>query len=209
MRRPNFFEEYIFDIFNPVNPFNWNPLGWNPFFFAFKNRLITSYYASCFSFFFVYWYGGYRDLHFFPTRCFSVLPPSQKVWKAIYDENCFFSSNSLIDVNYESFIEELCMEKRVFFRALSGLHSSISIHISAQYPILSKFTTMRTYGPNKKEFDRRFGHENGQHWLKNLYFLFLLEFKYLPHLSCMVLQKSNSTRCTSKYSCWVTRPSCY
>ena len=109
-------------------------------------------------------------------------PSAQKVWKAIYDENCFFSSNSLIDVNYESFIEELCMEKRVFFRALSGLHSSISIHLSAQYPILSKFT-MRTYGPNKNEFDRRFAHENGQHWLKNLYFLFLLELQALNSVS--------------------------
>ena len=107
-------------------------------------------------------------------------PSAQKIWKAIYDENCF-SSHS-IDVSYESFIEELCMEKRVFFRALSGLHSSISIHLSAQYPILSKFT-MRTYGPNKNEFDRRFAHENGQHWLKNLYFLFLLELQALNSVS--------------------------
>ena len=106
-------------------------------------------------------------------------PSAQAVWKAIYDENCF-SSHS-IDVNYESFIEELCMEKRVFFRTLSGLHSSISIHLSAQYPILSQF--MRTYGPNKNEFDRRFAHENGQHWLKNLYFLFLLELQALNSVS--------------------------
>ena len=42
---------------------------------------------------------------------------------------------------------------------------------------------MRTYGPNKNEFDRRFGHENGQHWLKNIYFLFLLELQALNSVS--------------------------
>ena len=104
-------------------------------------------------------------------------PSAQKIWEAIYDENCF--SSNFVDVNYESFLEGLCMEKRVFFRAFSGLHSSISIHISAQYPTAQ----FMHYGPNIKEFDRRFGHDKGLHWLKNLYFLFLLELQALESIS--------------------------
>ena len=105
-------------------------------------------------------------------------PSAQKVWKAIYNENCF--SSNFIDASYENFIEGLCLEKRVFFRALSGLHSSISIHLSAQYPMMSR---LLHYGPNVQEFNRRFAHEWGQHWLKNLYYLYLLELQALNSVS--------------------------
>ena len=72
------------------------------------------------------------------------------------------------------------MEKRVFFRAISGLHSSISIHLSAQYPLKSQFMS---FGPNKNEFDKRFNHEIGHYWLKNLYFLYLMELQALKSVS--------------------------
>ncbi len=32
-------------------------------------------------------------------------------------------------------INSLCLEKRAFYRAVSGLHASITIHLSANYPV--------------------------------------------------------------------------
>ncbi|KAJ3380855.1 hypothetical protein HDU84_005538 [Entophlyctis sp. JEL0112] len=53
-----------------------------------------------------------------------------RVWSAIYRENCFadFAASSLLgDGN------AVCKEKRVFYRLVSGLHSSISSHICDQW----------------------------------------------------------------------------
>lgn len=32
----------------------------------------------------------------------------------------------------------MCLEKRAFYRAISGLHTSINIHLSAQYLLSGK-----------------------------------------------------------------------
>ncbi len=31
-------------------------------------------------------------------------------------------------------VNEMCMEKRVFYRVVSGLHATINIHVAAHYP---------------------------------------------------------------------------
>ena len=63
---------------------------------------------------------------------------SHRIWKAIYEENCFrpssiksthFSSAFLPDT-----LEGMCLEKRVFYRAISGLHASITVHLTSQHP---------------------------------------------------------------------------
>lgn len=46
----------------------------------------------------------------------------QKIWEAIYLENCFAGQ-----------LESLCSEERVFYRIVSGLHSNINIHLSHNY----------------------------------------------------------------------------
>jgi len=101
---------------------------------------------------------------------------------------------------------ELCLEKRAFYRAISGLHASITIHLSSRYPEgkliknkdsthkglfdklpgnISPFeaTTEETYLPNLKLFLSRFDPEHtkaqGPFWLKNLYFVYLLELRAL------------------------------
>ena len=81
---------------------------------------------------------------------------SRKVWRAIYQENCFQAPNStntsgsvttrkkikgnkkkklseIFGVRQER-IGELCLEKRAFYRAISGLHTSITIHLSSRFP---------------------------------------------------------------------------
>jgi len=42
------------------------------------------------------------------------------VWQSIYEENCFIRSGSAKD---------MCYEERVLYRLLSGMHTSINIHI--------------------------------------------------------------------------------
>ncbi|ORX52916.1 endoplasmic oxidoreductin [Piromyces finnis] len=44
-----------------------------------------------------------------------------RVWKAIYNENCFGVPNQLG--------EETCLEKRVYYKLISGLHASISTNV--------------------------------------------------------------------------------
>lgn len=107
---------------------------------------------------------------------------SHRVWRSIYQENCFkpmkdniFQTLSSKSINY------MCREKRVFYRAISGLHSSISLHLAAKYP--NKDTFGEKWGYNIEEFSRRFTPRDtkgeGPHWLKNLYFVYLLEMRAL------------------------------
>lgn len=41
------------------------------------------------------------------------------VWSRIYNENCFKGP-----------VDAMCLEERVFYRLISGLHTSITIHIA-------------------------------------------------------------------------------
>ena len=87
----------------------------------------------------------------------------------------------------------MCVEKRSFYRAISGLHASINMHISAIYPTVKTFPVAETtWGPNFERFKYYFSpetttgqgswplfcdfwsHETGPDWLKNLYFTYSL-----------------------------------
>lgn len=46
----------------------------------------------------------------------------QKIWEAIYMENCFRNS-----------IDEMCLEEKLFYRIVSGLHSNINLHLSQNF----------------------------------------------------------------------------
>lgn len=98
----------------------------------------------------------------------------------------------------------LCLEKRVFYRLISGLHSSINIHLCGDHlldgttlsniPPIQRALEYLTFasseawgrsvwGPDLQEFRRRFdmGETKGEgtRRLKNLYFLFLIELRAL------------------------------
>ncbi|KAL3502977.1 hypothetical protein ACH5RR_037426 [Cinchona calisaya] len=49
-------------------------------------------------------------------------PSARRIWDAVYSENC---------PQYIS--GEICQEKKVLYKLISGLHSSISIHIASDY----------------------------------------------------------------------------
>ena len=56
------------------------------------------------------------------------------------------------------------MEKRVFYRLVSGLHTSINIHLSAKYLHKGILNQPDHWGPNPGEFKIRFdpAKTNGQ-----------------------------------------------
>jgi len=119
---------------------------------------------------------------------------SRRVWRTIYEENCFSPQGS--STNKPSFsaafgaetMQSMCLEKRAFYRAVSGLHSSITIHLTANYP-LDKMNSapflgsQEVWGPNIELFQQRFDpdltNDQGPYWLKNLYFVYLLELRAL------------------------------
>lgn len=81
----------------------------------------------------------------------------------------------------------MCLEKRAFYRVISGLHASINIHLCSKYLLSSKdnlgIVPGGQWGPNLQEFQKRFSPEEtgseGPNWLKNLYFTYLLELRAL------------------------------
>lgn len=121
---------------------------------------------------------------------------SRRIWATIYEENCFSPMGSTTKSSAFSSafrpqqLGEMCLEKRAFYRVISGLHTSITIHLTANYPTgkvapMAPFleTNTESWGPNLELFHSRFDPSNtegqGPYWLKNLYFVFLLELRAL------------------------------
>ncbi|XP_074079060.1 ERO1-like protein beta isoform X3 [Macrotis lagotis] len=144
-------------------------------------------------------------------------PSAWRVWNSIYEENCFkprsvyrplnplapswefFHCSTYFKLIYVIFfsgkddgeafykwLEGLCLEKRVFYKLISGLHASINLHLSAKY-LLEETWGKPTWGPNIKEFKRRFDSVEtkgeGPRRLKNLYFLYLIELRALSKVA--------------------------
>jgi len=132
---------------------------------------------------------------------------SRRIWRTIYEENCFNPKRMTTKPSFSAAfgpdtIKELCLEKRVFFRVVSGLHTSITIHLSANYPLKKEpsapfLKSSDTWGPNLDLFHQRFDPEttNGQgpYWLKNLYFLYLLELRALAKAAPYLTQQTYFT----------------
>lgn len=123
---------------------------------------------------------------------------SRRVWRTIYEENCFSAASSSGSSSPATFtalaapdsgVSGLCLEKRAFYRAVSGLHTSITIHLAANYPQQQQpggapfLQQSDSWGPNLELFHQRFDPEltagQGPFWLKNLYFVYLLELRAL------------------------------
>lgn len=92
-------------------------------------------------------------------------PTAHRIWRSIYEENCFKSKkiHQLSDQTeannannaqlLESIlnVDDLCLEEKIFYRAISGLHTSINIHLSRYYHFRDG-----SIGFNLKEFLKRF-----------------------------------------------------
>ena len=120
------------------------------------------------------------------------------VWDAIYRENCFSTPGaakkgstksgifkaandlrSVLQANAPSTaftFDEECLEKRVFYRVISGMHASISTHICYDY--LNQSTG--TWGPNLECYkDRLAAHPDR---ISNLYFNYALVLRAVAKL---------------------------
>ncbi|KAJ8678805.1 hypothetical protein QAD02_014592 [Eretmocerus hayati] len=136
--------------------------------------------------------GEYVDLLLNPERYTGYKGPSaHRIWRSIYMENCFRPENSPHNFIRSSKIDDMCLEKRVFYRVISGLHTSINIHLCSKY-LLSSQNRLEVspdgqWGPNLDELQRRFSSETtdgeGPNWLKNLYFLYMLELRALAKVA--------------------------
>ncbi|XP_021122032.1 ERO1-like protein beta isoform X5 [Heterocephalus glaber] len=120
----------------------------------------------------------YVDLLLNPERYTGYKGPSAwRVWNSIYEENCFKPRSVYRPLNplapsrgeddgesFYTWLEGLCLEKRVFYKLISGLHASINLHLCVNY-LLEE---------TKGEGPRR---------LKNLYFLYLIELRALSKVA--------------------------
>lgn len=99
---------------------------------------------------------------------------SLDVWRAIYSENCFPNTNPMSMVpNNEP---EKCVEKNLFYRLVSGMHASISVHLANEY-----MAPNGNFFPNLKVFMERVGLFNDR--LSNIYFNYALVSQAIIKLS--------------------------
>jgi hypothetical protein len=111
-------------------------------------------------------------------------PSAVNIWKLIYEQNCFKPDKP--DYEHYLSIEQgmSCLEKRIFFRLISGFHTSINVDVVANWLIPGKnaFEPPR-WGPNVEEFVRRFDprqtNGEGPRRLQNMYFAYLVEMRAL------------------------------
>uniref|UniRef100_A0A670HP84 ERO1-like protein alpha n=1 Tax=Podarcis muralis TaxID=64176 RepID=A0A670HP84_PODMU len=140
----------------------------------------------------------YVDLLLNPERYTGYKgPEAWKIWNSIYEENCFKPQSVKRPLNplasgraagenegnmFYSWLQGVCVEKRAFYRLISGLHASINIHLSARYLLEDTWAAER-WGHNITEFQQRFDEVltqgEGPRRLKNLYFLYLIELRAL------------------------------
>ncbi|XP_012850538.1 PREDICTED: endoplasmic reticulum oxidoreductin-1-like [Erythranthe guttata] len=100
----------------------------------------------------------YVNLQLNPERYTGYTGPSaRRIWDAIYSENC---------PKYTS--GQVCKEKRVLYKLISGLHSSISIHIASDY-LLDEANNL--WGRNLELMHDRVLRYPDR--VKNLYFTFM------------------------------------
>ncbi|XP_014784107.1 ERO1-like protein alpha isoform X1 [Octopus bimaculoides] len=128
-----------------------------------------------------------------------------RIWNSIYNENCFKPNPTFAygspQLKAGDQLEGICLEKRVFYRMISGLHTSINIHLSAKYLFPDTVYKPSKWGMNVKEFKQRFDPETtagqGPQWLKNLYFTYLVELRAIakasPYLETESFYTGNET----------------
>ncbi|XP_077536560.1 endoplasmic reticulum oxidoreductin-1-like protein isoform X3 [Haemaphysalis longicornis] len=137
----------------------------------------------------------YVDLSLNPERYTGYAGSSaHRIWRSIYEENCFKPNVGYGPYTTSKNLNAMCLEKRAFYRAVSGLHTSINVHLCAQYLSRESGPLGRaTWGPNAGEFQRRFSPSStrgeGPQWLRNLYFVYLLELGALAKAAPYLLQE--------------------
>ncbi|KAJ4975364.1 hypothetical protein NE237_000470 [Protea cynaroides] len=120
----------------------------------------------------------YVNLQLNPERYTGYTGPSaRRIWDAIYTENC---------PKYPS--EDFCQEKKALYKLISGLHSSISIHIAADY-LLDEANNL--WGQNLEIVKDRVLRYPDR--VRNLYFTFLFVLRAVTKASDYLEQAEYDT----------------
>jgi hypothetical protein len=103
-----------------------------------------------------------------------------QVWQAIYKDNCMLDRFQDIDV------QQTCSEQTLLFQLVSGLHTSINMHVSMNFvdPALKEQV------PNYPLFLRTIGWYPAR--MKNLYFLYALVLKALNRAEASLVKHLES-----------------
>ncbi|XP_037500381.1 ero1-like protein isoform X2 [Rhipicephalus sanguineus] len=137
----------------------------------------------------------YVDLSLNPERYTGYAGSSaHRIWKSIYEENCFKPNVGYGPYTTSKNLNAMCLEKRAFYRAISGLHASINVHLCANYLTRDGPLGQAVWGPNAEEFERRFSPAltkgEGPQWLRNLYFVYLIELGALAKAAPYLLHQT-------------------
>jgi ERO1-like protein alpha len=104
---------------------------------------------------------------------------ANRIWGKIYGDLCFTPKES-------SSVSDLCLEEKTLYRIISGLHSSITVHLCSNYLLERENPLMgrpAVWGRNVQEFQRRYDPKltgkKGPEWLKNMFYLYLIELRAL------------------------------
>ena len=90
------------------------------------------------------------------------------IWKAIYEENCMTTSDS-------------CLEERVLYRLLSGLHTSTTLSIAKKYYPPSKRKNRLDWEENPDFFMQKFQH-HPEH-IRNMHFSYIVLLRAIKKAS--------------------------
>ncbi|VDO03079.1 unnamed protein product [Rodentolepis nana] len=128
---------------------------------------------------------------------------SQRVWGSIYWENCFKSAPPKVydGIPYSPVDTATCKEKRLFYRMISGLQTSISLQLCFNH-LLSDFRgaktffaqpTEHTWGPSVEEFARRFHPSlvpEALGRLRNLFLVYVVEMRAIAKIAPLLRQQA-------------------
>jgi len=116
-------------------------------------------------------------------------PSAGRIWGKIYGDLCFTPKEG-------SSLSDLCLEEKTFYRIISGLHSSITVHLCSAYLLQSENALMgkpAVWGRNTQEFMRRFDPKltggKGPEWLKNMFHLYLIELRAIGKAGDILLKQ--------------------
>lgn len=103
------------------------------------------------------------------------------IWKAIYYENCMIDSLKHIDM------ENTCSEETLLYQLVSGLHSSINMHVSKNYYDPETNSTLVNYHRYLNAIGRY------EDRLKNLFFIYAAVLRAVTRAGPMLTEYDYST----------------
>lgn len=94
------------------------------------------------------------------------------VWQTIYSENCF------LDRIYSEGLDpnEVCSEETLLYQVVSGLHTSVNMHVSNNY----RGVDTNVSEPNHEMFLDKIGRHSDR--LKNLFFVYALAIRAINRI---------------------------